>query len=73
MKLPNINDFPKGSKFYIKEFDVPLVQMPDCEYCVWFNWFGGNPVKYDASGLKPGNNWEAESFDEWLNIVKQSL
>lgn len=73
MNLPSKNDFPVGSRFYIKEFDVPLVQIPDGSLSKWFNWFGGKPKEYAPEGLKPGNNWEAESFSEWQKIVKESL
>jgi hypothetical protein len=73
MNLPNEIDFPAGSKFYIKEFDVPLVRVPNGAYCKWYNWFGGKPKEYPLEGLKPGNNWEAESYEEWLNIVRESL
>ena len=43
MSLPKKEDFPKGTKFYIKEFNVPLAQVPDGKLCKWFNWFGGKP------------------------------
>lgn len=69
-RLPEISDFPEGTDFYIKEFNVPLVHTPSNE---WFNWFGGSPRKYDVSGLKQGNNWLAESFDEWLRVVDESI
>jgi hypothetical protein len=70
MECPKLDDFPKGTKFYIKEFDVPLNQAIDG---TWFNWYGGKPKAYDVAWLKPGNNWEAESFEKWLKIVKESL
>ena len=70
MEVPKKEDFPEGTKFYIKEFDVPLVQSTDG---IWFNWFGGKPKKYDVTMLKPGNNWEAESFEQWQKILKDSL
>jgi len=68
--LPKITDFPNGTVFYIKEFDVPLAHEPSNE---WFNWFGGKPTAYDCVHLKQGNNWQAESFEEWITIVKESL
>lgn len=46
MNLPSKNDFPEGSRFYIKEFDVPLVQILDGSLSKWFNWFGGKPKEY---------------------------
>jgi len=73
MDLPKKEDFPQEAIFYIKEFDVPLVQIPDGKGCKWFNWFGGKPREYDFTFLRLGNNWEAESFEEWQNVVKESL
>lgn len=72
MDLIKKENFPKGTTFYIKEFDVPLTRVPDGKLCKWFNWFGGNPKEYDVTWLKPGNNWEAESFEEWVKIVDES-
>jgi len=69
-QLPRESDFPHGTQFYIKEFDVPLALEPDNK---WFNWFGGVRKSYDVSGLKVDNNWQAESFAEWLTLVKNSL
>jgi len=69
INLPKKSDFPDGTEFYIKEFDVPLVRTPSNE---WFNWFGGKPRQYDVKMLKPGNNWLAESFEEWVRVVGDS-
>lgn len=69
-QLPKSSDFPRGTEFVIKEFDVPLVQIPGQG---WFNWFGGTPRSYDPSSLRVDNNWPAESFEEWVRVVKQSL
>jgi len=69
-KLPNRSEFPSGTEFVIKEFDVPLVQIPDGG---WFNWFGGRPQPYDASSLRVDNNWPATSFEEWVGIVAASM
>ena len=63
------SQFPAGTQFVIKEFDVPLVYIPGEG---WFNWFGGKPRPYDANGLKLGNNWPATSFDEWANLIEKS-
>lgn len=68
--LPTESDFPNGTEFVIKEFDVPLAHLPQEG---WFNWYGGRPQTYDVSRLKPGNHWDAESFDAWLEIVKASM
>jgi hypothetical protein len=67
--LPRASDFPRGTEFVIKEFDVPLVWVPGKG---WFNWFGGTPRPYDESSLRVDNNWPAESFEEWLEIVRSS-
>jgi hypothetical protein len=68
--FPKLSDFPPGTKFVVKEFDVPLVWIPGQG---WFNWFGGTPRPYDVSFLKVDNNWPADSFEAWLEIVKESL
>lgn len=73
MNLPEKNHFPDGTRFYIKEFDVPLAQEPHGGHCKWYNWFGGRPKEYPPEGLKPGNNWEANSFEEWQKVVRESL
>ncbi|TCV96390.1 hypothetical protein EC912_102741 [Luteibacter rhizovicinus] len=68
--LPVQNDFPPGSSFAIKEFDVPLVHIPGKG---WFNWFGGTPRPYDATWLKVDNHWAADSFEAWVAIIADSL
>lgn len=68
--LPKRSDFPREAEFAIKEFDVPLVRIPDSG---WFNWFGGTPRPYDASSLRVDNNWPATSFEEWIEIVAASM
>ncbi len=69
-KLPKASDFPPGTTFVIKELDVPLAFVPGKG---WFNWFGGVPGPYDPSSLKPDNNRDADSFEEWIGIVQASL
>jgi len=69
-QLLKSSDFPPGTEFVIKEFDVPLVRVPGQG---WFNWFGGTPNPYDARSLRVDNNWPAESFEEWVGVVKASL
>lgn len=68
--LPHASDFPVGTRFVIKEFDVPLVQLPNGG---WFNWFGGAPRPYDVTMLRVDNHWPAASFEEWIKIVQASL
>jgi len=64
------SDFPPEAEFVIKEFDVPLVRIPDSG---WFSWFGGTPQPYNASLLRVDNNWPATSFEEWVAIVAASM
>jgi len=74
-RLPKASDFPPGTAFVINEFDVPLVSIPDSDNktVTWFNWYGGVPRVYDPSYLQQGNSWDADSFEEWVGIVKESL
>lgn len=69
-RLPERSEFPAGTEFVIKEFDVPLVRVPGEG---WFNWFGGTPHPYDERSLRVDNNWPAGSFEEWLGVVEMSL
>ena len=69
-RLPKRSDFPPGAEFVIKEFDVPLVEIPGKG---WFNWFGGKPQPYDVKYLRVDNNWPATSFEEWVAIVADSM
>jgi hypothetical protein len=68
--LPTISDFPPGTSFVIKEFDVPLAYVPGKG---WVNWYGGLPTPYDVRALKVDNNWPADSFEQWVAIVKDSI
>ncbi len=70
MDLPRASDFPPGTRFVIKEFDVPLVDIPGQG---WFNWWGGKPRPYDVRNLKIDNNWPAPSFEDWVGLVAASL
>ena len=69
-KLPKPSHFPPCTQFVIKEFDVPLVQIPAGG---WFNWFGGTPKPYDPRSLRVDNNWPATSFEEWVAVVAASI
>ena len=69
-RLPSASDFPPGTKFVIKEFDVPLVWVPGEG---WSNWYGGSPSQYDVKMLKVDNNWPADSFEQWVEVVEQSM
>jgi hypothetical protein len=57
-------------EFVIKEFDVRLAQVPGRG---WLNWFGGTPHPYNPSSLRVDDNWRAESFEEWVGVVRESL
>ena len=67
--LPKLSEFPSGTEFVLKEFDVPLVRIPGQG---WFNWFGGTPWPYDATSLRVDNNWPADSFEQWVGVVAAS-
>lgn len=54
----------------IKEFDVPLVWIPGDG---WFNWFGNTPQPYDPRELRVDNNWLAKSFEEWVQVIAESM
>ncbi len=69
-RLPRLSDFPEGTLFVIKELDVPLVHVRGKG---WFNWFGGIPRPYDPKALTVDNNRDADSFEEWVRIVEESL
>lgn len=71
--IPTQHDFPAGTAFVIKEFDVPLARVPRAGACEWVNWFGGTPRPYPAASLTVGNNWPAASFEEWAALVKASI
>lgn len=66
MNLPTPEDFPPGTTFLIKEFDVPLARVPAQG---WFNWYDGTPRSYDPSSLTVSNNWPARDFDEWVQLI----
>ena len=69
-RLPSALDFPPDTEFIIKEFGVPLVRVPDEG---WFNWYGGAPRRYDETFLKVDNNCPADSFEQWVGVVEESL
>ncbi|WP_229415896.1 hypothetical protein [Pseudoduganella armeniaca] len=72
-RVPRADDFPPGTRFVIKEFDVPLACVPVPGGVAWVNWFGGVARPYDAGQLRLDNNWPARSFDEWVALVADSL
>lgn len=73
MAIPSKKDFPAGTAFMIKEFDIPLARVPEGNLCKWFNWYGGKPRPYPIENLRPGNNWPASSFEEWAALVRDSV
>ena len=68
--FPTRSSFPANTTFHIKEFDVPLAHVPNQG---WWNWFGGSPRPYDAAVLSVGNNWPAESFEDWQALIRDSI
>ncbi|MCL1090971.1 hypothetical protein L2744_15455 [Shewanella profunda] len=74
-ELPKRSDFPTGTEFYIFEWDLPLSKEPsiDGKSVSYFNWYGGTKRPYPAERLKIDNNWRAESYDEWVSIIEQSI
>lgn len=73
--LPKESDFPPRAEFYIFEWDVPLSKEPtgDGKAVCYYNWYGGKRRSYPIERLKLGNNWPAESFDHWLEVIRESL
>ena len=71
--IPAWSDFPPGTQFIIKEFDLPLAKVPVDGKVEWQNWFGGTPQRYDVTRLRVDNNWPAESFEQWAKVVADSL
>jgi hypothetical protein len=69
-RLPKASDFPPGTTFVIREFDVPLAWVP---HQGWFNWYGGVPCRYDRVPGYGLTEWPAESFEEWVGIIEASL
>ncbi len=74
-ELPKETDFPVGTKFYLFEWDVPLSKEPnkDGKTVSYFNWYGGNKKPYPIERLKIDNNWPADSFEQWLHIIEESM
>ena len=73
--LPKKSDFPPGTEFYIFDWDVPLSKEPagDGKAVSYYNWYGGKRRPYSIERLKVDNNWTAESFDQWLEVIRESL
>lgn len=75
VNLPKETDFPVGTEFYILDWDIPLSKQPDGNGKIvsYFNWYGGKSHPFPVEDLKIDNNWPAESFEEWLNLIRTSL
>ena len=71
-RLPVAADFPPGTRFVIYEFDSPYASVPGQG---WFSWWGGVPRPSDMPHrqFKSGNNWNADSFEQWLAIIKETM
>ncbi|MCE9658156.1 MAG: hypothetical protein K8R60_06315 [Burkholderiales bacterium] len=70
LPLPTADAFPPGTEFIIYEFDSPLANVPGRG---WESWWGGWGKPYDPRPLKPGNNWLADSFAQWLEVVEETM
>ncbi|ODC02922.1 hypothetical protein BFW38_04500 [Terasakiispira papahanaumokuakeensis] len=73
--MPQEEDFPKGTAFYIFEWDVPLSKEPnaDGQTVSYFNWFGGEKKPYPIERLKIDNHWPADSYAQWIKVIEASL
>lgn len=69
MRIPVESDFPEGTEFIVREFDVPITYYPPQG---WHNWFGGTPSEYDATRLTVTNH-DKVLFDEWIKVVEESI
>ena len=70
-RLPTADQFPAGTEFVIYEFDSPLANVPGLG---WQSWWGGVARPYEPRGkLKPDNNWNADSFEQWLEVVEATI
>jgi hypothetical protein len=72
-RVPTLSEFPAGTEFIVKEFDVPLARIPGDGHCIWVNWYGGRPRPFDVTWLKVDNNWSVDSFESWAALVKASF
>ena len=69
-RLPTADEFPAGTEFIVYEFDSPLANVPGRG---WESWWGGWGKPYNPRSLKPGNNWLADSFEQWLEVVAATI
>jgi hypothetical protein len=70
-RLPVATDFPPGTEFVIYEFDRPLANVPGKG---WFTWWGGVARPFNPVGrLKPDNNWNAGTFEEWISVIAATM
>ncbi len=72
-RIPSKSEFPPGTQFVVKDFDVPLARIPRDDRSIWINWFGGVPRPYDEESLRVDNNWPADSFESWTALIAESL
>ena len=72
-RIPQQSEFPPGTEFVVKEFDVPLAHLPYYGESAWVNWYGGTPKPYDPQWLTVSNNWPAESFEAWVALIADSI
>lgn len=70
-RLPVVAEFPPGTEFVIYEFDSPLANIPGTG---WVSWWGGVQRPINPRGrLKPDNNWNADSFEQWLGVIEATM
>ncbi len=64
MALPKQSSFPKGTEFYIYEWDVPISKEvnDDGKTVSYFNWLGGFKRAFPIESLKIGDT--ATQFDK---------
>jgi len=72
-RIPQQSEFPPGTEFVVKGFDVPLAHLPNYGQFSWINWYGGTPKQYDPKWLTVDNNWPAESFEAWVALIADSI
>ena len=71
--VPTKSDFPPGAEFLVFEFRCPLAKSPSGDGLVYVAWYGGVPNRLDPKWLKIDNNWPADSFEAWAELVKRSI
>ena len=72
--LPKESDFPEGTRFLIKDWDIPLsTGSYKGNKALYTSWYGGIPHPHPSETLKIDNNWPADSYTHWLEIIEKSM